>query len=92
MILERNALERERIKAGLRELGARPLESVTNFVAADVGVPAERVVRGMRERGVRIASFGYEAAGTWFRISTGTPADTDACIEALAEVLGELRG
>lgn len=90
MILDHNARERERLIDGLRAMGLAPMPSVTNFVGVDVRRNAGDVVAAMRERGVRIATFGYEAAGTCVRMSTGLPADTDVCLETLATVLAEL--
>ena len=89
-ILDANAVERTRIMDGLAALGLAPMRSVTNFIGVDVGKPAGAVVSAMRERGVRIATFGYAAAGNCIRVSTGTAEDTDVFLSALAEVLKEL--
>ena len=91
MILESTAHERERIMTGLRAQGFDPMPSVTNFVGVDVGCNAGAVVQKMRERRVRIATFGYASAGNCIRVSTGTGADTDAFLAALPEVLAELQ-
>jgi len=90
MILEHTARERRRMIEGLRALGFVPMPSVTNFVGVDVERNAGAVAQAMRERGVRIATFGYGAAGTCVRVSIGLPADTDLFLETLAEVLTEL--
>ncbi len=87
MILRTTAIERERLTTGMRALGLSPMDSVTNFIGVDAGMDAGYVVRAMRERGIRIATFGYEAAGTCIRVSTGLPEDTDAFLGALKEVL-----
>lgn len=90
MILEHTARERERMVDGLRALGFTPMPSVTNFVGVDVGRNAGAVTKAMRERGVRIATFGYGAAGTCVRVSTGLPADTEVFLETLTEVLADV--
>jgi histidinol-phosphate aminotransferase len=87
MILSSNAVERERITQGLQALGFSPMPSVTNFVGVDVGKPAVKVVAAMRERGVRIATFGFESADTCIRASTGSSDDTDMFLRALPEAL-----
>ena len=87
MILETTAVERDRIIAGLQAHGYSPMPSVTNFVGVDVGQNAGAVVAKMREERVRIATFGYASAGTCIRVSTGTPEDTDAFLDALPRVM-----
>jgi histidinol-phosphate aminotransferase len=87
MILDDNARERDRLVEGMRDLGLAPLPSVTNFIAVDVGLPANAVVARMRERAIRIATLGYESRGTFIRVSTGLAEDTDAFLEALAQIL-----
>ena len=89
-ILDANATERTRIMKGLTEMGLEPMNSVTNFIGVDVGKPAGAVVQAMRERGVRIATFGYASAGTCIRVSTGFPEDTDAFLRILPDVLAAL--
>lgn len=86
-ILDTNAVERERLSDALRAMGLVVLPSVTNFIGVDVGRNAGEVVAAMRERSVRISTFGYEATGSFVRISTGRAEDTDACVKALKEVL-----
>ncbi len=90
MILSTNAVERERISRGLQQQGFSPMPSVTNFVGVDVGKPAGRVVAEMRERGVRIATFGFESAGSCIRVSTGTAEDTDAFLAALPQAIAAI--
>ena len=91
-ILGSNATERTRIIEGLKALGCAPLQSVTNFVSADTGVPGEEVVRDMRARGIRIARLHDAGFENYIRISMGQPDDTDACLVSLKEVLENLRG
>ena len=89
MILETNAGERTRIIAGVRAMGLDAMDSVTNFIPIDVKRAAGPVVKGLRDRRVRVAGFGYEANGTFIRASTGLPADTDALLDGLTEILAE---
>ncbi|MBT7957399.1 MAG: aminotransferase class I/II-fold pyridoxal phosphate-dependent enzyme [Rhodospirillaceae bacterium] len=86
-ILDKNAEERDRIVEGLRELGYEPMQSVTNFVACDIGRPGMEVVKAMRERGVRISTVGGDAFVNYIRVSMGIPEDTDAFLRELRDVL-----
>ena len=90
MILSTNAIERDCIAQGLRQLGFSPMPSVTNFIGVDVGKPAAAVVQAMRQRRVRVATFGYASAGTCIRVSTGTAEDTDAFLATLPEALASI--
>jgi histidinol-phosphate aminotransferase len=90
-IMDSNATERQRIIDGLKELGCKPMQSVTNFVAAETGAPGEKVVAAMRARGIRIGRLADSGFETYVRISMGQPNDTVACLGALKEVLEELR-
>ena len=58
-ILESNALEMSKIKAKCQELGLNYMDSVTNFISIDVGVPNGELVQKMRERGIRISTPCY---------------------------------
>ena len=89
-ILDTNATERQRILDGVAAMGLGTMDSVTNFIPVDVGRDAGPVVKGLRDRRVRVAGFGYEAAGNYIRVSTGTAEDTDAFLAALREVLEEV--
>ena len=86
-ILERNSEEMGRIKAACRDMRLGYMDSVTNFIAIDVGRPAAQVVDAMRERSVRIATPGDDSRPTWIRASTGMPDDTEAFLTALREIL-----
>ncbi|MBT3992365.1 MAG: aminotransferase class I/II-fold pyridoxal phosphate-dependent enzyme [Rhodospirillaceae bacterium] len=86
-ILDKNAEERARVEAGLRDMGYEPMQSVTNFVSCDIGRPGMEVVAAMRERGVRISTVGGDEFANYIRLSMGIPEDTDAFLKELREVL-----
>ncbi len=80
--------ERERLHAGLLELGGvEPFASATNFVLFRVG-DAPRVYRGLLDRGVAVRRQdhlpGLEGC---LRVTAGAPAESDAFLLALREVL-----
>jgi histidinol-phosphate aminotransferase len=73
--------QRDRIVATLRERGHRVADSDANFVLFEAGGDQKIVWRRLLDRGVLIRDVGL--AG-WLRVSAGTPAETDAFLEALA--------
>jgi histidinol-phosphate aminotransferase len=76
--------ERDRLIAGLRERGLPVADSDANFVLFG-GIGDQRVVwRALVERGVLVRDVGL--AG-WLRVTAGTPAETDAFLTALDEVM-----
>jgi histidinol-phosphate aminotransferase len=89
-ILDKNMEERDLIIAGLCEMGYEPMQSVTNFVACDIGRPGMEIVKAMRERGIRIATVGGDDFVNYIRVSMGIPEDTDAFLRELKDVLGRL--
>ena len=89
-ILDDNEREMDRIKAKCKNLRLNYMDSVTNFISIDVGIPNGEVVKAMRDRGIRISTPGYESNGTFNRVSTGLSDDTTAFLLALEEVLQEL--
>lgn len=54
---ERVRTERERLRVGLEELGARPIPSQANFVLAQFGSSAEAFVEALAELGYRVRRF-----------------------------------
>ena len=86
-ILDRNTEEMDRIKSTCRDMKLDYMDSVTNFIVIDIGVPAAPVVDAMRQRSIRISTPGDETRPTSIRVSTGTSEDTDAFLAALEEIL-----
>ncbi|HZS83705.1 MAG TPA: aminotransferase class I/II-fold pyridoxal phosphate-dependent enzyme [Stellaceae bacterium] len=87
-VLETCAIERERLIAGCRALGLDPFPSVTNFVSIPVPLKAAAVVSAMRQRGILITAWGEECRDDVIRISIGLAEDTDAVLQALADIIG----
>ena len=66
--------------------GRHYIESKANFVLVEVG-DGDAVFAGMLARGVIVRAMrGYKLPG-WVRISVGTKAENERCIEVLDEVL-----
>jgi histidinol-phosphate aminotransferase len=73
--------QRDRIVAALRARGLTVADSDANFVLFQVaGGDQEAVWRALLARGVLVRDVGLPG---WLRVTAGTPAETDAFLEAL---------
>jgi histidinol-phosphate aminotransferase len=77
-------IQRDRLIAGLRERGLPVADSDANFVLFGVRTDQRVVWRALVDRGVLVRDVGL--AG-WLRVTAGTPAETDAFLTALDEVM-----
>jgi histidinol-phosphate aminotransferase len=76
--------QRDRIVTGLRELGLAPVPSDANFVFFG-GLPdAAGAWQALLDRGVLVRDVGIPH---YLRVTAGTPAETDAFLAAMAEVV-----
>jgi histidinol-phosphate aminotransferase len=73
--------QRDRIVETLRGRGIRVADSDANFVLFEVGGDQKEVWQRMLDRGVLIRDVGLHG---WLRVTAGTPAETDAFLEAMA--------
>lgn len=84
--VENNDEGRAFLEEGFRQRGLHFIESKANFVLVEVGdgdtVFAEMLARGVIVRAMR----GYKLPG-WVRISVGTRAENERCLEVLDQVL-----
>jgi histidinol-phosphate aminotransferase len=72
--------QRDRIVVTLRERGYRVADSDANFVLFEVGGDQKVAWQRLLDRGVLIRDVGLPG---WLRVTAGTPAETDAFLEAL---------
>ncbi|MEV4348932.1 histidinol-phosphate transaminase [Actinoplanes sp. NPDC049596] len=72
--------QRDRIVTTLRERGLKVADSDANFVLFEVGGDQKVAWQRLLDRGVLVRDVGL--AG-WLRVTAGTPAETDAFLEAL---------
>ncbi|WP_127501362.1 histidinol-phosphate transaminase [Actinoplanes solisilvae] len=72
--------QRDRIVTTLRERGFKVADSDANFVLFEVGGDQTVAWRRLLDRGVLIRDVGLPG---WLRVTAGTPAETDAFLEAL---------
>ncbi|MCL4784367.1 MAG: histidinol-phosphate transaminase [Bryobacterales bacterium] len=77
---------RQLTEVGLEKLKIRYYPSDGNFILMDLGDRAERVVKGMRERGILVRDRGHEIPGA-VRVTIGTRDQMDRFLVALREVL-----
>jgi histidinol-phosphate aminotransferase len=81
------ALERERVAAALRALGARVAPSRANFLfLVPPGGDGARVFRDLGERGVLVRDQTAVVPGA-LRVTVGTPEENDLFLSTLKEVL-----
>ena len=74
------------LQGGFEQRGLRFVESKANFVLVEVG-DGDAVFAEMLSRGVIVRAMnGYKLPG-WVRISVGTRAENERCLEVLDEVL-----
>ena len=87
------AVQRERLNGTRRRLcealardGRRIIPSETNFVMIHAGADVKPLVEAFRARGVKVGR-RFAAMPDWLRVTIGTPAETDAFLEALRQLL-----
>ena len=85
-----NAVERERLSAGLRELGLFVFPSQGNFVLVDFERPAKPIEDALLQRGVLVRPMGGYGLPTCLRITVGLADENAALLQALAVVLVEV--
>ncbi len=81
--------ERERLFSLLQGIeGIQPLPSGGNYVLSllESGRVAE-LFEDLASRGIFLRRFGHERLAEYFRITVGTPKQTDVVVEALAELV-----
>jgi histidinol-phosphate aminotransferase len=77
----------ERLRAGLAALGIRVPASAGNFVLADLGRPAAPVNESLLRQGVIVRPLDNYALANHLRISTGTAAQNERLIAAMATAI-----
>lgn len=79
--------ERQRLTDGLKRLGLAPLPTHANFVSAALPDSADDALHDLRRRGILVRSWRDPEYLKEIRITVGTPDDTDAVLQAMAEIL-----
>ncbi len=78
-------VQRDRIVAGLRELGLQPAPSDSNFVFFGGLADPHAIWQGLLDAGVLIRDVGIPGH---LRVTAGTEAETSAFLDRLADLLG----
>jgi histidinol-phosphate aminotransferase len=81
------AAERARLAEGLAALGLRVWPSAANFVSATLPCPAVPVIATLRGRGILVRDWRDGRFPNEIRITVGLPAETDAVLTALRDML-----
>ncbi|EHM10685.1 histidinol-phosphate aminotransferase [Thermanaerovibrio velox DSM 12556] len=87
-VVERVIREREELQGGLSALGVSFVRSYGNFVFLLFGASSDRVFHGLVERGIMVRHYGPLGA---VRVTVGRPEENRAFLDALKEVLLEVR-
>lgn len=82
-----NRSGRARLEAGFDERGLARIPSLGNFVAVDVGGPAEEVFEGLLREGVIVRPLHGDGLPRHLRVSVGLEAELDRFFAALDRVL-----
>ena len=72
--------QRDRIVGTLRERGIKVADSDANFVLFEVGGDQKIAWQRLLDQGVLVRDVGLPG---WLRVTAGTPAETDAFLEAV---------
>ena len=75
------------LEKGLTRFGARIYPGAANFVLADFGSAAHRLVRALERKGILVRERTDFARQGFVRISAGTCADTRRVLRAIEEIL-----
>ena len=79
---------RKFLTAALEIMGARCVDTVTNFILADLGREAQPVYEGLLKRGVIVRPMNAWGLSRFIRVTIGTKADNKRFIDSLKKVLG----
>jgi histidinol-phosphate aminotransferase len=79
--------ERQRLADGLKRIGLTPLPTHANFVSAALPGSADEAMNDLRRRGILVRSWRDPEYLKEIRITVGTPDDTDAVLQAMAEIV-----
>jgi histidinol-phosphate aminotransferase len=81
---------RDRMAAGLRELGVPFTDSLGNFLTIECGTAAAPIVEAYGQRGIGVRTLPPYAMDEQFRVSIGTPEETEEFLQVSSDVLADL--
>lgn len=87
--VERNRIERGRLREGLAGLGLHSLRSVANFLAVDARALAGAAER-LHDEGVEVRDLALYGKPGWLRITVGTREENATLLASLARICGSL--
>ncbi len=84
---ENNAQGVRFFEAAFARMGLEFIPSAANFILVRVG-EGRRVFERMQRQGVIVRAMDSYGLGEWIRITVGTPAQNQRCVQVLAQALG----
>ncbi len=81
---------RARMAAGLRELGVPFTDGLGNFLTVECGTAAGPIVEAYGQRGVGVRTLPPYGMDEQFRVTVGTPEETEEFLAASADVLADV--
>ncbi len=75
------------LEKALKELGAKPYPSQTNFLLVDLKQPARPIYEALLRQGIIIRCMDAYGFPTFVRLTVGLPEENQALVKALREVL-----
>lgn len=88
--VEGTLASRSRLAEGLRALAVPFTDGLGNFLTVECGVPAGEIVDAYAALGVGVRGLASYGMPEQFRVTVGTPQETDDFLSASAEVLGSV--
>jgi histidinol-phosphate aminotransferase len=87
-LLDQTIAERERMSAMFAAIGLPTLPSAANFVMVLIPEPPERIAAALSAENIFVIPVLWSHSPGAFRVSVGTPEDTEAVVEAIGRLLG----
>jgi histidinol-phosphate aminotransferase len=84
--LKNNAVQAERLAAGIAELGYHPISTWANFLYCELGDDAAAVAKRLQAEGIIVRPLAPWGAPTAMRITIGTPDQNEIFLNAFKKV------
>lgn len=82
--------ERKALYAGLKKMGLKYSETVTNFILVQVHADSTQVANALLKKGIIVRDMAFWGLKNYIRVSIGTPAENKAFLKNLQAVVQNL--